>query len=293
MPKRLRKRLERSGVRLRTFHPVPHWKFWGMDARTHRKILVVDGARGFTGGVGIAEEWTGNASDADHFRDTQFEIRGPAVGALRAAFFANWAAAGGSFPDDVHLPPDRPHCGVPAAVVACEGAERWSKASLMFQALTRLADRELHIVTPYFVPGAPLADALAAAARRGASVRIMTSGKNTDHELARFAGQRYYDDLLEAGADILEYDRTLLHTKAVIVDRRLCCIGSPNMNQRSQSQDDEIAVLIDDPDLAESLLGDFIDDRTWCRAIDIDEWRRRGIAQRLREWWAGGMEAQL
>lgn len=293
MTNRLKKRLERSDVEVRTFHPVPHWKFWGLDARTHRKILVIDGRRAFTGGVGIAEEWTGNAEDADHFRETQFEITGPAVGALRAAFFASWAAAGGVFPGDLYVPPQVRTTGVRAAVMASKGAERWSKAALMFQGLVELADERLEVVTPYFVPGRTLAEALASAARRGVQIRIMVSGRNTDHRLARWAGQRTYQPLIDAGVEIHEYDPTLLHTKAVIVDRRLCCIGSPNMNQRSQSLDEEVAVLADDAALADELLGDFDADLDRCRTIDRLSWARRGALQRLCEWWAGRLEAQL
>ncbi len=293
MPARLKDRLNDSAVELRVFHPVPHWKFWGLDARTHRKILVVDGKRGFTGGVGIAEEWTGDAGDAEHFRDTQFDLTGPAVDELRAAFFANWAAAGGALPADLHIPRPHPKTGCRAAVVAAEGAERWSKVALMFQSLTRLADERLDIVTPYFVPGATLVEAINVASRRGVRIRIMVSGRNTDHPLARRAGQRCYAALLAAGVEIHEYDRTLLHTKAVIVDQRLVCIGSPNMNQRSQSLDDEIAVLIDDADLADELLRDFEYDRSHCRAIERESWAQRGAWQRTREWWAGRMEAQL
>jgi len=293
MPSRLRKQFERSAVDVRTFHPVPHWKFWGLDTRTHRRILAIDGKRAFTGGVGIAEAWTGDADDADHFRETQFEITGPAVGALRAAFFASWAAAGGAFPADIHIPGPTRSTGVGAAVVASQGAEEWSKAALMFQGLVRLADERLEIVTPYFVPGSALAEALVSAARRGVQIRIMVSGRNTDHRLSRWAAQRTYRELIDAGIEIHEYDRTLLHTKAVIVDRRLCCIGSPNMNQRSQRLDDEIAVLVDDPKLADELLGDFDADRAACRIIDRETWSRRGVVQRLREWWAGRLEAQL
>ena len=294
MPDELRERFRASPVRTRTFHPVPHWKIWHSAARTHRKILTVDGVRAFTGGVGIAQEWTGNAEGPKHFRDTQFEIQGPVVADFRAAFFQTWAAAGGRTPEQLDCP-DQPHipAGVPAAVIASTGAQRWAEIALMFQCLVREAQTSLHIVTPYFVPGPVLMDELLATARRGVAIRIMTSGAHNDHKLSLWAGRRHYADLLEAGVELFEYDRTLLHTKAVVVDRRLSVIGSPNMNQRSQSLDDEIALIVADPELSSELLRDFKADLEHCRTIRAQQWPHRGFGQRLGERLASMLEAQL
>ncbi len=319
MPRSIQRKLESSPVELRVFHPIPHWKFWGTASRTHRKILVVDGAVGFTGGVGIAEEWSGRADRSDRFRDTQFELTGPAVAELRAAFHANWAAAGGRLPDPLDVPLDAQAFGresgrgsgressiekqaagdrarladVRCGVLAATSAEECSEIALLFQLLVISARTTLDIVTPYFVPGPGLCADLCDAARRGVQVRIMVSGRQTDHRLPRWAGHRYYQQLLHAGVEILEYDKTLQHSKAVIVDRRVVSIGSPNMNQRSMCLDDEIAVLALDRELADMLLNDFERDCERCRTIDADQWQRRGIVRRLRERWASIFEAQL
>jgi len=294
MPRELRERFRASPVQTRTFHPLPHWKFWNSAARTHRKILTVDGIRAYTGGVGIAQEWTGDADGPRHYRDTQFEIQGPAVADFRAEFFQTWAATGGRTPDQLDCP-DQLHipAGVPAAVIASTGAQRWAEIALMFQCLVRAAQASLLIVTPYFVPGPVLLDELLATAERGVAIRIMTSGAQNDHKLALRAGQRLYVELLEAGVELFEYDRTLLHSKAVVVDRRFCCIGSPNMNQRSQSLDDEIAMIAADPELASELLADFEADLEHCRTIRARQWRHRGFGQRLGERLASMLEAQL
>lgn len=311
MPRSIRRRFEASPVELRVFHPIPHWKFWGTASRTHRKILVVDGKVGFTGGVGIAEEWTGEADRADRFRDTQFELTGPAVAELRAAFHANWAAAGGRLPDPLDVPLGAHGSGrdssiekqasgdcarltdLRCGVLAATSAEECSEIALLFQLLVIGARSTLDIVTPYFVPGPALCADLCAAARRGVQVRIMVSGRQTDHRLPRWAGHRYYQKLLDVGVEILEYDTTLQHSKAVIVDRRVVSIGSPNMNQRSMCLDDEIAVLALDRDLADRLLNDFERDCQRCRIIDPEQWPRQGIVRRLRERWASIFEAQL
>lgn len=347
MPRAIRRTFDSSPVELRVFHPIPHWKFWGTASRTHRKILVVDGELGFTGGVGIAEEWTGDADRPDRFRDTQFELTGPAVAELRAAFHANWAASGGRLPDPLDVPlgvqagpqPSSQldsqsglfagssagssvglsaearassvgidqRSGLPGSsgdgcrrladvrcgVLAATSAEECSEIALLFQLLVTNARSTLDIVTPYFVPGPALCADLCAAARRGVDVRIMASGRQTDHRLPRWAGHRYYQRLLDAGVELLEYDGTLQHSKALIVDQRIVCVGSPNMNQRSMCLDDEIALIALDRGLADALLDDFGQDCERCRRIDPDQWPSRGLWRRLRARWASIFEAQL
>jgi len=291
---RLLSRLEESAVELRVFSPVPNWKFWRMSSRNHRKILVVDNRVAYTGGVGIADEWDGDADHSGGFRDTHFRITGPAVALLKSAFFANWAAIGGRLPEPLESLPihSGDTGGVAAAVLPSSAAEKWSKTALLFRLLTRAAAESLVLVTPYFVPGALLAQDIENAARRGVRTQIYVSGQRSDHLLPRWAGRRYYASLLEAGAEILEYDLTLMHTKLVIVDERLICFGSPNINQRSQYSDEEIAVLCQDPALVESLAGDLELDRKHCRRIDAEAWRQRSFGQRLLERLAGLIEAQ-
>jgi len=287
-------RLQKSAVEVRMFNPVPHWKFWRMSSRNHRKILVVDNRVAYTGGVGIADEWDGDADQPDRFRETHFRITGPAVALMKGAFFANWAAIGGRLPDPLEALPIHSEraSGAPAAVVPSSSSEQWSKTALLLRLLVRGAAESLTIVTPYFVPGALLAEDIARAARRGVRTRIYVSGKRTDHLLPRFAGRRYYAALLDVGVEILEYDRTLMHTKLVIVDDRFVCFGSPNVNQRSQYQDEEIAVVCRDEPLIRTLHDDLAEDRKHCTRIDLKEWGNRSSLQRLLEWLASGFEAQ-
>jgi cardiolipin synthase len=291
---RLLGRLEESAVELRMFSPVPNWKFWRMGSRNHRKILVVDNRVAYTGGVGIADEWDGDADQPDHFRETHFRITGPAVAQMKGAFYANWAGVGGRLPEPLESLPihslNAP--GIPAAVVPSSAAEQWSKTALLFRLLLRGAAESLTLVTPYFVPGQLLASDIANAARRGVETRIFISGRRSDHLVPRWAGRRYYADLLKVGVEILEYDLTLMHTKLVIVDDRLVCFGSPNMNQRSQYQDEEIAVLCQDESLVDTLHRDLDFDRRHCRRIDPDRWAQRPAWQRLLEWAAAPFEAQ-
>ena len=151
------------------FSPVPNWKFWRMGSRNHRKIVVIDSKLAYTGGVGIADEWDGDADRPDRFRETHFRINGPAVALFKGAFFANWAGTGGRLPEPLEsLPIIRPDtAGIPAAVIPSSAAEQWSKTALLFRLLMRAAAESLVIVTPYFVPGKLLASDIANAARRG------------------------------------------------------------------------------------------------------------------------------
>ncbi len=287
-------RLEDSAVELRMFSPVPNWKIWRMGSRNHRKILVIDSKLAYTGGVGIADEWDGDADRPDRFRETHFRITGTAVGLMKSAFFANWAGIGGRLPEPLEsLPIIQPDpAGAPAAVIPSSAAEQWSKTALLFRLLIRSSAESLTLVTPYFVPGRLLAGDIANAARRGVRVRLYVSGRRSDHLIPRWAGRRYYADLLAVGVEILEYDLTLMHSKLVIVDDRIVCFGSPNLNQRSQYQDEEIAVVCQDESLVRTLQGDLDDDRKHCSLIDPGTWATRPLWQKLLESSASLVEAQ-
>jgi cardiolipin synthase len=288
-------RLKESGVELLVYHPISSWKFWRTTSRNHRKILVVDSRVAYIGGVGVADEWAGNGDRPGSFRDTHFRMTGPTVGQLRAAFFDNWASAGGHLPDPLDRVPvqnmqDR---GIKASVIPSSTASKFSRAALMFQLLIRGACRSLQIVTPYFVPGSSLLQELDRAAKRGVEVRIMVSGKRSDHLLPLWAGRSCYTRLLDSGVSIEEFDLTLLHNKLVIVDECVTMFGSPNMNRRSQSLDEELAVICHDRQLARKLLEDIEADRRQCRQIDAKRWKQRSMALRAAEALASTFSPQI
>lgn len=295
MSNQLIARMQDSEMELLIYHPISSWKFWRTTSRNHRKILVVDSRVAYTGGVGIADQWAGDGNHAGSVRDTQFRITGPGVGLLKGAFFSNWASAGGRLPDPLDPTPttSAPQDGIKAAVVPSSTASKYSRAALMFQLLTRCAEHSLQIVTPYFVPGSPLLGELEHAAKRGVDVRIMVSGKHNDHWLPLFAGRACYQQLLDAGALIEEYDLTLMHSKLVIADEKMLMFGSPNINERSQSLDEELAVLCHDRKLAAQLLADVQADRAHCRKIEGSQWAQRPFMHRAAEALAGAFSAQI
>lgn len=289
MPRARLREMEAAGVQLRWFRPLPRLKLWQSDNRTHRKVLVVDGETAFTGGVGIAAQWEGDAESPGHWRDTHFRLTGPAVAGLRAAFYEDWMEAGGDlgplFAFDPSLEgaaPEGPG-GAPAQVVPAGAAVGLNAVARLQNALIRLAEARLRISTPYFAPDAAMRDLLIAAAGRGVAVEVMLPGPVTDKRLSELAGAEHWDALLEAGVRLLRYQPTLLHAKLMTADGRLASIGSANFNQRSRLKDHEVAVNLLDAELTARLDADFEADRARCREVGPGEWRRRPLLRRAAE----------
>lgn len=291
MDSRLTDDMETAGVEVVWFRPLLRLKFWKNDHRTHRKVLVVDKKTAFTGGVGIAEEWTGNAQDPDHWRDTHFRLTGPAVAGLRAAFLGNWVEAGQSMPDDTvpHAEPDfQPATALPDGdtaiqVVRSTASIRWSDAFLLQQLAIRTAQTKLHITTAYFVPHEQTIQLLVDAAQRGIDVHVLMPGPHTDERLCRLAGQDTYRPLLDGGVKLHIYQPTMLHAKTITADGRLALLGSANFNQRSAQKDDEVCLTVVDEHLVAQLDQHFAQDLTRSKSIDLDTWHSRSTLQRVKE----------
>ncbi|MEC9433998.1 MAG: phospholipase D-like domain-containing protein [Pseudomonadota bacterium] len=290
-----------AGVEVRWFRPLPRLKIWQSDNRTHRKALIVDGRVGFTGGVGIASEWEGDADGPDHWRDTHFRIRGPAVAGLRAAFYEDWMEAGGDLGPlfSVAPTPSRGRAGVDAAAggamaqVAPAGAAVGLNAiARLHNALIRLARRRLRICTPYFSPDRTMADLLEAAAKRGVEVEVMMPGPVIDKRLSELAGAEHWERLLTAGVSLMRYQPTMLHAKLITVDGRLASIGSANFNQRSRLKDHEVAVNLLDAEMCALLDGHFEADLEDCRPVDLRRWRKRSVLRRAMEAAASPLRSQ-
>jgi len=276
--------LEDAGAEVAWFRPPVRWKVWQVDHRTHRKILVCDGRVGFTGGVGIAEEWEGDARHAGEWRDTHFEIEGPAVRGLAGAFLDNWFETSQSgFPTGP--PPTLAARGqVPIQVVRSNArVSAWSDTMRLFHTLVRLAERRIRITTAYFVPEAVDKAALLEAAERGVSVEILVPGPHIDTRLSQLAGEYTYDDLLKVGVRVWRYQPTMLHAKVLTVDGALAVVGSPNFNQRSMSKDDEIVLTLADRDVVTELDDHFEEDLRRSELVTLGSRRERGVWQRTKE----------
>ncbi len=273
-----------AGVDVQWFRPLVTWKIWQSDNRTHRKILVIDGKLGFTGGVGIAKEWEGDARNSTEWRDTHFRIQGPAVHGLQGAFFSNWAETGRS----VHNPGDSISCLQPQGdtwvqIIHTTASIGWSDIATLQRLLVIQARHHVRIATAYFVPDEDTLEVLCKAAERGVKVEIMMPGPYTDERMSQLAGEKTFKPLLEAGVKLWSYQKTMLHTKIITVDNLLACIGSANFNQRSMRKDDEIALVILNKEITAILDQHYSDDLQACEHIDLNNWRKRSPLQRLGE----------
>ncbi len=273
-----------AGVQVERFRPLVRLKFWENDHRTHRKILIVDESIGFTGGVGIAEEWEGDARGPDEWRDTHFRIQGPAVIGLRAAFLSDWRDIGNVLDAaDVSVPQPEPAGDVELAVIDGSAEIGFNNVQRAFEALTAVATESILIQTPYFNPVEGLTDLLIAAANRGVDVEVLIPGPFVDKRVSLIPAEDAFLPLVEAGVQVWVYQPTMMHAKALIVDGEMSLVGSVNFNRRSVEKDEEVAVAVCDRTLTQKLEADFREDVTQSKRVAADTSRplRRSIASFL------------
>ena len=284
MEERLLRTMEQAGVEVRKFH-APHWyTIDKLNNRTHRKILVVDGLVGFTGGVGIGDEWTGHAQDPAHWRDTHFKAEGPVVAQMQAVFNDNWTRATGSvLHGEDYFPSIRPAGDARGQVFSSSPSGGSQSMQLMYLLMINAAVRSLDLSSAYFLPDELARDTIVAAIRRGVRVRVITPGSFTDAALARRASRALWGDLLRAGAEIYEYQPTMYHCKVLVVDGLLVSVGSTNFDDRSFRLNDEASLNIYDSTFARQQTGIFERDLARSRRISLEEWEARPWTEKLGE----------
>jgi cardiolipin synthase len=278
--------LTNAGVEVRWFNPITLWSLEETNYRTHRKVLVVDGRIGFTGGIGLADHWRGNAEDVDHWRDTQFRATGPGVRALEAAFYENWIESGGrSAPA---LDPEPPGPGNARSVVLWSNPTGGaSNVKLLYLLSLASARQRIDIQSPYFILDESSRRALSEARRRGVRIRIVTEGEITDAKPVKYSSREGYQQLLDWGVEIYEYQPTMMHVKAMIVDDVWSVFGSANFDNRSFELNDELTVAAADTQLARDLTRDFDEDLSKSKRIDPARWNERSLLEKAREqFWA-------
>ncbi|MDQ6615723.1 MAG: phospholipase D-like domain-containing protein [Actinomycetota bacterium] len=277
-------RLRHGGVNVSVFRPPRWYNVAKLNNRMHRRILVVDGALAFAGGVGIADVWTGDAQDPLHWRETHLRIQGPAVADLFGAFLENWTEATGGLLAGTHIAEtDSFDDGVALQVTRSTPTGGATAATELFYCAIAGARERLWLTTAYFAPDRTFEDVLCAAARGGVDVRVLVNGQHADKEVARQAGHRSYAKLLEAGVRIFEYDKTMMHAKVLLVDGGWANVGSGNFDSRSLDLDLEINVAVLDSDLVEELNNHFLEDLEVSKEIDLETWNRRPRRKRAAE----------
>ncbi|MDP8958833.1 MAG: phospholipase D-like domain-containing protein [Actinomycetota bacterium] len=286
--------MEEAGVLVEWFRKPTTWKVWEVDNRTHRKVLICDDRVGFTGGVGIAEEWEGDARDHTEWRDTHFRVEGPAVDGLTAAFVGNWMETGHPIFDEADQFPEHPAVG-DTALVAVRGAAQvgLTDIAILFRTLIQLARRRLQITSAYFNPDDTYVRLLREARQRGVEVDVLIPGPHIDKRVCLLAAESEFEPLLEAGVRIWRYQPSMLHAKILTLDGMVACVGSANLNQRSMSLDEELCLVIFDPKVVEILEAHFAEDLERSKGVDPQEWQERGVGQRAKEGAIELIEGQM
>jgi len=277
--------LEDAGVNVRWFRPLGRVHLGELNHRTHRKVMIVDEATGFTGGVGIADQWQGDADDVGHWRDTHFRITGPAVDGLRAAFLDNWSETDPElFDEAVDRFPHQPRSG--DVVVQCvRGASETGNSDIytLFRTLLQLAEHRVRIATAYFVPDDDIVGRLCAAAERGVTVELLLPGPHADKRFVQLAGADRFAPLFDAGVAIWAFQPSMLHAKVMTVDGIVSNVGSANLNARSTALDEEVNVVAIDPALTAILDRHFDDDLARSERVEAGGWQQRSLYERVFE----------
>jgi cardiolipin synthase A/B len=285
MERSLIREMAGAGVRVIFLRPPKPYAIRRIANRSHRRLLIADGRVGMTGGVGIAAEWTGNAEDPDHWRDSHVRVRGPVVRGMQGAFAENWLEGTGEVLNGEEYLPDLTPLpgGGPMQLVRSSATVGDTNAEALYFLAIASAVRSIDLTAAYFVPRPAFTDALCAAADRGVRVRILVPGPHIDKDLVRVAGRAAYAKLIDAGVELFEFQPTMLHAKSLSIDGSWSAVGTVNFDNRSFQLHDEVALCVWDDRFASELDAAFERDLERAERISPDRWRRRSPLQRLSE----------
>ncbi|HEU4830316.1 MAG TPA: cardiolipin synthase [Gemmatimonadales bacterium] len=294
MDAELLRMMEDAGVEVLKYHPLRWHSLDRVNNRTHRKLLVVDGRVGFTGGVGIADEWLGHAEDSLHWRDSHYRVTGPAVAQMQAAFMDNWITSRSLVLHGREYFPQIDTAGPHLAQVFKSSSDDGSESvRLMYLLSIASARKNLRLSASYFVPDSLSIASLVAAENRGVDVQIVVPGRHIDAAMVRRASRASWGPLLEAGVRIYEFQPTMYHCKVMIVDDRWVSVGSTNFDNRSFKLNDEANLNVLDPEFAAEQARVFEADLARSTEITLEAWRNRPWQEKLGERLASLLRAQL
>ncbi|SEE28912.1 cardiolipin synthase [Streptomyces sp. 2231.1] len=276
--------MDDAGVEVAWFRKPVRLSPFKQNHRCHRKALIVDEHTAFTGGVGIAEEWCGDARNPGEWRDTHVQVRGPAVDGVAAAFAQNWAECHDELFDhrDRFVEHQQPGSSV-VQVVRGSASIGWQDMQTLIRVMLTSAEERFRLATAYFAPDTFFIDLLCRTAERGVTVEILLPGPHTDQRACQLAGQHHYTRLLEAGVHVRQYQPTMMHAKIITVDSVASLIGSTNFNRRSMDHDEEVMLAVLDEEFTATLDADYDADLKNSVDIDLGRWRRRAMLQRAKE----------
>ncbi len=282
-PDRYFDEIRSGGGHVAWYQPIRWYTLKRFNNRTHRELVIVDGAIGYIGGAGIGAHWLDPADGSLPWRDTMVRVTGSAVAGMQGAFIDNWLESTGDILADPELYLSQPERGLGNAVVVSSvpSPARGARARVLFQLLLASATKSIDINTPYFLPDGSARAELVRAAQRGVRVRIVMPGNANNHPVARRASRMYYGELIRGGVEIYEYQPGMIHAKILVVDATWSVVGSTNFDSRSFELNDEVNLAVNDRALATRLLEDFAADLASSRPISYAEWSARSWPQRF------------
>lgn len=294
MPVQYRDWMVEAGCQVASYRPLTPWTFDRVNERNHRRILVVDGVVGFTGGSGTSGKWSGNGKQDGHWRDTDVRVEGPVVEQLQGAFAENWLEATGvALGGPAYFPrPLEVKGGVDAQVVRSSPAGGSVAMYTMFLLAMTAARRSIYITNPYFVPDEKMVETLIQARRRGVRVVLLLPGA-IDHNLVRQASRGGFGRLLKEGIEIHEYKPAMLHAKTMVIDSMWATVGSTNLDRRSFALNEELNLVIYDAGVARRLEQVFEKDLSESGVVTYKRWASRGLMSRVLEFLAVQVRDQL
>jgi len=286
--------LQRNGINVEWYHPIRWYTLSRANHRTHRKILICDGEVGFSGGVGIADEWLGDADSRNHWRETVARVEGPVVTQMQFAFMDNWVKSRGELLAGLdYFPQVQPRGTHLAQVLKSSPSEGSSAVKLLYIISIVSAKQSIYIANAYFVPDKDTIRALEGAVRRGVDVRVIVPGEYTDLPIVRQAARWHYEMMLRRGIRVFEYQPTMMHAKTMVVDGIWSTIGSSNFDERSFRLNDEVNVNVYDEGIAAEMEKMFFEDLARCEEITQIRWLRRPAFDRVKEKIAAWFKPQL
>jgi cardiolipin synthase A/B len=280
------KALKEAGGKVDWYHRLRLHNWFIINNRTHREITLIDGSTAFVGGAGYADWWRYGTKSEPRWRDTMVRIQGDAVRAIQGTFLENYLEASGKILDGGdYFPPATPDRGKTTALVVTSTPSSGgsTRARVLFQTLIAGARKSIYITTPYFLPDRSMMDELVQAEQRGVRVSVIVPGKHDDHALTRSSGRSAYGKLLKAGANVYEYEPSMIHAKIAIFDGAWSVVGSTNLDNRSFGINDEVNVAVLDPEIAGRLTRDFEQDAGESKKVTLQEWKKRPLSERLME----------
>lgn len=298
---KLLKRLHECKVDVHFYHPPRWYTLSRLNNRTHRKIVTVDGAIGFIGGVGFADDWLGNGLQAKRWRDSHYRITGPVVAQIQSAFCDNWIMSQEGVPHgDDYFPKLSEACdvghgdfSVTAQMFMSSSDEGASSMRLLFLYSIAAARHSIDIASAYFVPDAYTIGEIIKASQRGVRVRIMVPGSKIDSRVTRKASRAIWGELIETGIEIYEYMPSMLHCKLMIVDDIWTCIGSANFDARSFRINDEANLNVHDKAFALEQKAIYERDLSHSRLVTFDKWSKRPLLRRVTDYIVLAVRSQL